>query len=135
MIKRILFLTVLLTACGGGGNTNDTLVFGRGSDSIGLDPGLENDGESFKVCDNIYETLVAYESESTAIVPQLAHSWDVSADQLTWTFHLHTDITAPTTSKTRLAPVPSALSNGVRMSGLSSPAMTITGGPKQKSNA
>ena len=92
MIKGILLLAVLLTACGGGENTNNTLVFGRGSDSIGLDPGLENDGESFKVCDNIYETLVAYESESTAIVPQLAHSWDVSADQLTWIFHLHTDI-------------------------------------------
>lgn len=35
----------------------DVLVFGRGSDSVGLDPALENDGESFKVCDNIYETL------------------------------------------------------------------------------
>ena len=92
MIKGILYFAALLTACGGEKNTNDTLVFGRGSDSIGLDPGLENDGESFKVCDNIYETLVAYESESTAIIPQLAHSWDVSADQLTWTFHLHTDI-------------------------------------------
>ena len=64
------------------------MVFGRGSDSVGLDPGLETDGESFKVCDNIYETLVGYDSESTSVVPQLAHSWDVSADQLTWTFHL-----------------------------------------------
>ena len=66
----------------------DVLVFGRGSDSVGLDPALENDGESFKVCDNIFENLVTYEEASTAVRPQLAHSWDVSDDQLLWTFHL-----------------------------------------------
>lgn len=72
---------------------NDTLIFARGSDSIGLDPALETDGESFKVCDNIYETLVSYGEENTNIIPKLAHSWDVSEDLLTWTFHLRTDVT------------------------------------------
>ncbi len=88
MIILFLLMVLTLAACGSDKQQLTTLVFGRGSDSVGLDPGLETDGESFKVCDNIYETLVAYDSESTAIVPQLAHSWDVSADQLTWTFHL-----------------------------------------------
>ncbi|MCC7265585.1 MAG: ABC transporter substrate-binding protein, partial [Candidatus Latescibacteria bacterium] len=70
----------------------DVLVFGRGSDSVGLDPALENDGESFKVCDNLYETLVTYEAQSTAIRPLLARSWEVSPDRLVWTFHLRTDV-------------------------------------------
>ena len=56
---------VFLLACGGTQTANDTLVFVRGSDSVGLDPALETDGESFKVCDNIYETLVTYDEETT----------------------------------------------------------------------
>jgi peptide/nickel transport system substrate-binding protein len=85
-------LIVLLLGLGCTPQSNDVLVFARGSDSIGLDPALENDGESFKVCDNIYETLVTYTSQSTAIEPQLARSWSVSDDRLNWTFHLHTDV-------------------------------------------
>ena len=89
---RIAIVVAVLVACGQEERGQQTLVFGRGSDSIGLDPGIENDGESFKVCDNIYETLVTYDSESTAVVPQLAHSWDIADDQLTWTFHLRTGV-------------------------------------------
>ena len=70
----------------------DVLIFGRGSDSIGLDPALENDGESFKVCDNIYETLVQYAAENTSVKPLLAKSWEVSSDRQVWTFHLRTDV-------------------------------------------
>lgn len=88
MTISVLLIAVLLSACGGEKKSQTTLVFGRGSDSVGLDPSLETDGESFKVCDNIYETLVTYSSTSTTVVAQLAHSWDVSADKLTWTFHL-----------------------------------------------
>ena len=84
--RIVAIVVAVLVACGGEETAQQTLVFGRGSDSIGLDPGIENDGESFKVCDNIYETLVTYDSESTAVVPQLAHSWDISDDQLAWTF-------------------------------------------------
>ena len=65
-----------------------TLVFGRGGDSVGLDPAYETDGNSFMVCDNIYEALVAYADESTALEPGLAESWDISSDGLTYTFNL-----------------------------------------------
>jgi peptide/nickel transport system substrate-binding protein len=64
------------------------LVFGRGHDSVRLDPGHETDGESFKVMDNIYENLVTYEDTTTVIVPELAYRWEVSEDGLTYTFHL-----------------------------------------------
>ena len=65
-----------------------TLVFGRGGDSVGLDPAYETDGNSFMICDNIYEALVFYKDESTALEPGLAESWDISPDGLTYTFHL-----------------------------------------------
>ncbi|MEE2657916.1 MAG: ABC transporter substrate-binding protein [Candidatus Latescibacterota bacterium] len=95
-VRRGLLLTALVFgACGGEGDNNaggDTLVFGRGSDSVGLDPALENDGESFKVCDNIYETLVTYERETTRVRPQLARSWKISNDGLVWTFRLRTGV-------------------------------------------
>ena len=65
-----------------------TLIFGRGGDSVGLDPAHEEDGESFKVCENIYDTLVQYQDESTEVEPALAESWESSEDALTWTFHL-----------------------------------------------
>ena len=65
-----------------------TLIFGRGGDSVGLDPAHEEDGESFKVCENIYDTLIRYKDESTEVEPALAESWESSKDGLTWTFHL-----------------------------------------------
>ena len=64
------------------------LVFGRGHDSVRLDPGHETDGESFKVMDNIYENLVTYADTTTEVVPELAYRWDISTDGLTYTFHL-----------------------------------------------
>ncbi len=64
------------------------LVFGRGGDSVGLDPAYETDGNSFQVCDNIFEALVFYADESTALEPGLAESWDISEDGKTYTFHL-----------------------------------------------
>ena len=70
-----------------------TLIFGRGGDSIGLDPGHEMDGESFKVCDNIYDTLVQYKTENTELEPGLAEAWESSEDGLTWTFHLRRGVT------------------------------------------
>jgi peptide/nickel transport system substrate-binding protein len=65
-----------------------TLVFGRGGDSVGLDPAYETDGNSFQVCDNIFEALVFYADETTALEPGLAESWDIAPDGKTYTFHL-----------------------------------------------
>ena len=65
-----------------------TLIFGRGGDSVGLDPAYETDGNSFMICDNVYEALVFYRDESTALEPGLATSWDISSDGLTYTFKL-----------------------------------------------
>jgi peptide/nickel transport system substrate-binding protein len=70
-----------------------TLVFGRGGDSVGLDPAYETDGNSFMICDNIYEALVFYQDESTALEPGLAESWQISPDGKTYTFNLRKGVT------------------------------------------
>lgn len=65
-----------------------SLIYGRGGDSVTLDPAIETDGESLKVTKNIYDTLLQYKGATTEVEPALATSWENSDDGLTWTFHL-----------------------------------------------
>ena len=88
----ILLCVIMLLAMGSAlaetPKKGGTLVFGRGGDSVGLDPAYETDGNSFMICDNVYEALVFYKDESTDMEPGLATSWNVSPDGLTYTFNL-----------------------------------------------
>ena len=93
MFKKISVLLTLMMFIGAGAalaaaKPGGTLVFGRGGDSVGLDPAYETDGNSFMICDNIYEALVAYKDESTALEPGLAESWTIAPDGKTYTFML-----------------------------------------------
>ncbi|MDA0710986.1 MAG: ABC transporter substrate-binding protein [bacterium] len=92
MCIRMTFLALFLMVSSCGQQSPNTLVFGRGGDSVGLDPALETDGESFKICDNLYETLITFEPGSTELAPGLATSWTASQDGLTWTFRLRTGV-------------------------------------------
>ena len=69
-------------------STPQVLVFGRGADSVSLDPGIVTDGESFKVTQNLFETLLNFGKQDTKIHPGLAKEWVVSDDGLTYTFKL-----------------------------------------------
>ncbi len=69
-------------------SSRDMLIWGRGADSGGLDPAHETDGESLKVCDNIYEPLVKFADESLDLIPCLATKWEISDDGKTYTFYL-----------------------------------------------
>lgn len=64
------------------------LVWGRGGDSVSLDPIQVTDGESLKVTHQIYEGLLDYAPGSTEVVPVLATEWEASPDGLEWTFQL-----------------------------------------------
>ncbi len=97
MIKRSLvmfvILSMLIVGLSIGAYAQDpeyggTFVFGRGGDSVGLDPIQVTDGESFKVTQQIYDNLVQYEPGTTDVIPALAKEWDVSEDGKTWTFYL-----------------------------------------------
>ena len=71
-----------------GSSTPQVLVFGRGADSVSLDPAIVTDGESFKVTQNLFETLLNFGKQDTTINPGLAKEWTVSDDGLTYTFKL-----------------------------------------------
>ncbi len=74
--------------CQGSPKTGGRLIWGRGGDSVSLDPAVPTDSESYIVVANIYEGLVRYKDDSTDVEPALATSWETSADGLQWTFHL-----------------------------------------------
>ncbi|MBS7346012.1 MAG: ABC transporter substrate-binding protein [Caryophanon sp.] len=98
----MLVLSVVLVACGDDSNDGDTatntddgnaegggvLVYGRGGDTVALDPAIVTDGESFRVTENIYDTLLTFGEQDTTIQPSLAKEWTVSDDGLTYTFTL-----------------------------------------------
>jgi peptide/nickel transport system substrate-binding protein len=52
-----------------------------------LDPARGYDTTSWQFEEMLFNTLVDYDADGH-LVPELAGSWDVSADQLTYTFHL-----------------------------------------------
>lgn len=77
------------------GGSQETLVIGRGGDSVYLDPALPTDGESFKVTRNIFENLVNfnYEKQNNEIVNTgLAKKWKISNHNQTYTFYLRKGI-------------------------------------------
>jgi len=64
------------------------LVFARGGDSVRLDPADITDGESVKVCQNVFNTLYEFDLGTSAVHPALATGYEVSEDGLEWTFFL-----------------------------------------------
>lgn len=95
----VLALTMVLTGCGNSSSSsssdsNKTLVFGRGADTTSLDPAVVTDGESFRVTQNMYDTLVAYDykNQTTEVKPSLAESWKISDAGKTYTFKLRKDV-------------------------------------------
>jgi ABC-type transport system substrate-binding protein len=55
-------------------NGKNEFIFGRGGDSIHLDPALIEDGASSQVVSQIMESLYTYKPENTDVIPLLAES-------------------------------------------------------------
>ncbi len=70
-----------------------TLVVSSGSEAVTLDPHVSFDGQSPLLWRASYETLVKYDGSTLNIIPNLAESFDISEDQLTYTFKLRPGIT------------------------------------------
>jgi len=82
--------------------SEDVFIFGRGADSVQLDPALVTDGESFRVTGQVLEPLYQYELGSTVPIPALAEECVSNEEATVWTcslrqgvkFHDGTDFNA-----------------------------------------
>ena len=72
--------------------TKDTLVVASGADAVTLDPGVSFDGQSPLLWRNVYEGLIEYKEGTLEFVPQLAESYEVSADQTVYTFKIRRNV-------------------------------------------
>src|ERR1700759_2707075 len=75
-----------------GGNTAGRLVAAIAGEPDQLDPNKTSAYFSFEVLENVYDTLVEPDA-NLQMRPALAESWDVTPDQLTWTFHIRHGVT------------------------------------------
>jgi len=99
-----LAVALAASACVGGGGSSsggssarpslaatsavDTLKIANAVAVDTLDPAQNSANESIWMDQNIYARLVQTDPKGKGIVPDLAAKWDVSSDQLTYTFHL-----------------------------------------------
>ncbi|ACF15073.1 extracellular solute-binding protein family 5 [Chloroherpeton thalassium ATCC 35110] len=67
-------------------------VYNETSDLPTLDPVQIGDVASHHVANQVYELLVDLDQKTLEIVPELAKSWEISEDGLTYTFHLRDSI-------------------------------------------
>jgi peptide/nickel transport system substrate-binding protein len=90
---RLAFVLVAVAAlaavgtAGGASKAGGTFVIAGASDPTYLDPALVSDGESFRVTEQIFESLVSLKPGSTLIRPGLATKW-FSKNGKDWTFLL-----------------------------------------------
>jgi peptide/nickel transport system substrate-binding protein len=117
LVAVILLLTMVLSACAQPTATPpppqpaatvepmeepSVFIFGRGGDSVQLDPAIVTDGESFRVTGQVLEPLYQYEQGSTKPVPALAESCEANEAGTEWNcklrqgvkFHDGTDFNA-----------------------------------------
>jgi peptide/nickel transport system substrate-binding protein len=97
-------LAITLAACaesqrdqgtdeGGAGATGGTMVFGAAGAPRSFDPLFAQDGETFRVSRQIYDTLITYKQGTSELAPALATSWTPNADGTEWTFTLREGVT------------------------------------------
>ncbi|MBI4212093.1 MAG: hypothetical protein HY540_05585 [Deltaproteobacteria bacterium] len=68
------------------------IVLSLNADPATLNPILITEMSGAQVASFIYESLFDRDNETLGYKPKLAESWDVSADKLTYTFHLRRDV-------------------------------------------
>ncbi|WP_281739387.1 ABC transporter substrate-binding protein [Helicobacter suis] len=88
MIKR-LFLATLFIAQVFASTPKDTLIIGIENETTRINPLFDTDHDS--ALDFVFSGLTRF-SPDMKIEPDLAKSWEVSPDGLTWIFHLREDV-------------------------------------------
>ena len=93
-------MALSLAACGGGTTGSGTastgaseaggekvLLVGLGGDPTSFNPDANTDDYAYHVARNLYSGLLTL-NNNEEIIPDLAESWEISEDNLTYTFHL-----------------------------------------------
>src|SRR5436305_1081892 len=103
----LCLIAMLVAACGGGGTSttsgnhtkasSDKQVFVPGleegnADLYSFDPALAPDAYSAYAIEMVFTGLVQIDDQEK-VKPQLASTWDISSDRLTYTFHLRPNLT------------------------------------------
>ncbi|HSD83303.1 MAG TPA: ABC transporter substrate-binding protein [Anaerolineae bacterium] len=69
-------------------NGGDTIVFMQNGEPGAIWCVDETDGESLRVCHQMYNGLMTYETGGVKVAPSLAESYESNSDATEWTFHL-----------------------------------------------
>jgi len=88
VVMAVLVAGVSLFLGASGVAQDDALVFGVTAEAETLDPHVSIDNNTWRAIYYCYDRLVEYDGGSTAVVPGLASSWEISPDGLHYTFHL-----------------------------------------------
>jgi peptide/nickel transport system substrate-binding protein len=91
---KISFLAVIvcfLSSCSTHDHNKNIFHYNESSGIATLDPAFAKSQSVMWVDHQLYNTLVETDDE-LEIVPSLARSWDISADNLTFIFHLRNDV-------------------------------------------
>ncbi len=83
---------VALLGVVGAQKSGGILRAGMQADPVGLDPHTTNATATRNQLENVYDTVVRFDSKGK-IISALAQSWKASADGLTWTFTLRPGVT------------------------------------------
>jgi len=88
-IVAICFSALLFSACNGEIKNPDTFVIAEIADIASLDPAYGYDTSSAGQIQNIYETLIKFDGNSTSeFIPWLATDWTISEDGKTYRFKI-----------------------------------------------
>lgn len=72
--------------------TEQHYIFNNGAEPETLDPALSTGVPEARLIDTLFEGLVSLDPRNLTPRPGLAHSWDISEDQLVYTFHLRQNL-------------------------------------------
>lgn len=87
-LLSVMMVVTLFSGCtGGGSSANQSLIYNLGSEPQTIDPALNTAVDGGIVITAAFEGLTRLD-EKSAVKPGVAEKWDVSADKLTYTFHL-----------------------------------------------
>ncbi|RZQ65381.1 ABC transporter substrate-binding protein [Amycolatopsis suaedae] len=91
-------LALSVTACAesqrdaGSGNTG-TFIFGAAGNPKMFDPIFNDEGETFRIVRQMYDTLIQNKPGTAELEPSLAEKWEPSNEGKTWTFSLRKGVT------------------------------------------